>query len=86
MSIYKVPAQWGGLITGSSCRLTRPLTGCGVKIRTSAGERFQLSSSTAHTDGSHLTRVYRVLFSILMFSNNNINDGLTKKLEYKRLF
>lgn len=28
VSIYKVPAQQGSLITGSSCRLTRPLTEC----------------------------------------------------------
>lgn len=58
VSIYKVPAQWGGLITGSSCRLTRPLTGRGVKIRASAGERFQLRSSTAHTHESYLIPVY----------------------------
>lgn len=29
VTVCKVPAQRGGLIAGSSCRLMRPLTGCG---------------------------------------------------------
>lgn len=50
VTIYKVPARRGGLITGSRCRLTRPLTECGVKEGAREGKIWSRLSFTEHSD------------------------------------
>lgn len=75
VSIYKVPAQRGGLITGSSCRLMRPLTECGVKEGKRRGETWTNLSFIAHIDDTYSSVLHGAyIFHFNFFNKNNNNN------------